>query len=83
MTAGTVNRLSEHGLDLVTISSHPHKADECTPYDGNTYSLSGNAAGYELLPEAPPFHAGCLHVLGPADANLDEFEAELARAAAA
>ena len=82
MTAGTMNRLTEHGLDLVTISSHDHKADECTPYDGNTYSLSGNAAGYELLPESPPFHAGCLHVLTPAAANLDAFEAELARAAA-
>lgn len=82
MTAGTVNRLLEHGLDLVTISSHSHAADECSPYDGQTFSLSGDDDRYPRLDRRPPFHPNCGHVLGPASANLDDYERELERAAA-
>lgn len=74
----TANRMTEHGLDLVTISSHPHAADECTPYDGETFSLDGSTPGYDVLDELPPFHPNCVHVVTPANANLDAYEAELA-----
>lgn len=76
-----VNRMTEHGLDLVTISSHPHAADECDAYDGQTFSLSGDTAGYEVLDTLPPFHPNCLHVVTPAEANLDDYERELGLAA--
>lgn len=78
----TVTRLEEVGLDLVTISSHPHKADECTPYDGQTFSLSGDHPDYDELEELPPFHPNCAHVVTPASVNLDELERELEQAAA-
>lgn len=78
VTVGTRNRLEEAGLDLVTISSHPHTADECTPYDGQTFSLSGNTPGYDVLDEEPPFHPNCLHVMAPAAADLDAWQAEVA-----
>lgn len=77
MTTGTGSRLREGGLDLVTISSHPHAADDCTPYDGRTFSLDGKADGYDVLDEEPPFHPNCVHVMTPAGVNLDEFEREL------
>lgn len=73
----TVNRLTEHGLDLVTISSHAHQADECTPYDGQTFSLDGTTPGYDELDQLPPFHPNCVHVVTPAAANLDDYIDEL------
>lgn len=76
-TAGTANRLRDHGLDLVTVSTHKHPADECTPFEGNTYSLTGDHPTYPALKVRPPFHPNCAHVLTPAEANLDEFEREL------
>lgn len=78
VTVATGNRLQEAGLDLVTISSHAHKSDECTPYDGKTFSLSGTHPTYPLLDRRPPFHGNCLHVMTPASVDLDEWEAELA-----
>lgn len=82
MTAATANRLVESGVELVTVSSHPHKADECSEYDGQTFSLTGASTEYPPLDVRPPFHPNCRHVIGPADADLDQFEAELERAAA-
>jgi hypothetical protein len=81
MTLGTTNRLEEHGVDLVTVSRHVHPADECSQYEGKTYSLTGATPGFERLPARPPFHPNCAHVLGPATADLDAFEEELARTA--
>lgn len=79
-TGATVGRLGEHGLDLATITAHPHLADECSPYDGRTFSLTGATSGYPVLRVRPPFHPNCRHVLGPANVDLDAFEAELERA---
>lgn len=78
VTVATKNRLVEGGRDLVTISSHSHPADECTPYDGQTFSLTGATPGYPILDEEPPFHPNCAHVMTPAGADLDAWEAELA-----
>lgn len=78
VSRGTVNRLAEAGQDLVEISSHAHKADECTPYDGQTFSLEGATPGYEVLDQLPPFHPNCLHVVTPAGADLEAWEQELA-----
>lgn len=73
----TVERLTERGLDLVTVTSHPHVPDECSPYDGQTFSLSGKSTAFPRLDKLPPFHPRCRHVLSPSGANLDEFEREL------
>lgn len=75
----TVERLNEHGVDLVGITSHPHQHDECSEFDGNTYSRTGATPGYPILERLPPFHPRCRHVLGPAGDGsiLDRFEREL------
>lgn len=77
---GTVNRMGEHGLDLVEVSSHANPCPICEEFDGNTYSLSGDSPGYDTLDELAPWHPGCIHVLTPAGADLGEFERELAGA---
>ncbi len=82
VSRGTVNRLAEAGQDLVEISSHAHTADECTPYDGQTFSLEGKTPGYDQLDQLPPFHPNCLHVVTPAAADLAAWEAEVADAIA-
>lgn len=78
VTAGTGNRLIESGRDLVDISSHAHAADECTPYDGGTFSLTGATPGYDVLDTPPPFHPNCAHVMTPSGVDMDEWEAEVA-----
>lgn len=82
VSRGTVNRLAEAGQDLVEISSHPHTADECTAYDGRTFSLEGKTPGYDQLDQLPPFHPNCLHVVTPAAADLAAWEAEVGNAIA-
>lgn len=81
MTAGTRGRMIETGQDLVTISDHQTDTDICKPFEGNTYSLTGATAGYELLPDQPPFHPRCLHVMTPAAENLDRLLRDLGVAA--
>lgn len=77
MTAGTVGRMADAGLDLVTISTHKHPShDACTPWAGRTGSLTGRTPGYEVI-ELPPYHPNCKHVAGPASQNLDDYEARL------
>lgn len=74
VSMGTANRLLEHGHDLVTISSHSHETDECTPYQGKTFSMTGATKGYPTLDRYPPFHPNCVHVLTPAAATFEAFE---------
>lgn len=73
----TVARLAEHGQELAAVTSHPHKADECSPYDGKTFALPGTDAAragrYPVLEVMPPFHPRCRHVLAPAAASFDEY----------
>lgn len=76
-TTATVNRLTEHGEDLISISSHRHPADVCTPYDGKTFSISGTSSRYRHLDQRPPFHPRCKHVAHPAAASFEEFERQL------
>ena len=70
---GTINRLQEHGHDLVRLSSHSRSCPKCTPWQGRTMSLSGNDPDYPSLGEAQSagvFHVGCLHVLSLAPEAL-------------
>ena len=83
VSRGTVDRLTESGQDLVSITSHPHKADACTPFDGKTFSLDGTTPGFPRLTQLPPFHPNCLHVLAPAGlSDLEAWERELGLAIA-
>lgn len=74
---GTATRLREAGDDLVTITEHADACTLCLDYEGQTYSLSGDTEGYDVLDQLPPFHPNCRHVLTPAAANFEAFETSL------
>lgn len=71
VTAGTRERMTQTGQDLVTISDHATETELCKEFEGKTYSLTGDTPGYDVLPDQPPFHPRCLHVMTPAAENLD------------
>lgn len=60
VTVATSSRLLENGRDLVTISSHAHKRDICTPFDGKTFSLTGTTRGYPRATKLPPYHPNAI-----------------------
>lgn len=66
VTLGTVNRTLELGHDLITISRHANSCPQCLPFEGRTYSITGQTEGYPRLEDAPPFHPRCRHVATPA-----------------
>jgi hypothetical protein len=77
---GTINRLEEKGHDLVRISTHSGSCPQCTPFEGETFSLSGIDEKYRPLEEARAaglFHPGCLHVISLAPEEKDRFIATL------
>lgn len=71
MTAGTEERMTETGDDLVEISDHATETEICKEFEGNVYSLTGKTPGYPILGPRPPFHPRCLHYMTPAGENLD------------
>lgn len=64
-SAGAVDNLAEYGVDTVRVSSHNTETAICQQYEGKVYSLSGNTSGLPVLPQLPPFHPNCLHVIYP------------------
>lgn len=70
MSTATKNRMLERGLDLIAIDRHPHQADACSPYDGKTFSLTGDTPGYPVINKLPPFHPQCKHTAFPARENF-------------
>lgn len=71
-TAGTVNRMGEFNLKLITISDHGTLTELCKEYEGKTFALPGEEVeGYETIDILPPFHPNCEHVVTAAAANLD------------
>jgi hypothetical protein len=88
---GTINRLQEHGHDLVRLSSHSGSCPKCTPWEGRTLSLSGADPEHPSVDTARGegvFHVGCLHVLSLAPEEKERFlgrlqgkEGEVARQA--
>ena len=39
------NMAEEYGNDLIEISDHGTESEICKPFEGNTYSISGNTPG--------------------------------------
>jgi len=72
MTQGTMNRLREHGLDLMMVDSHGAQ-DFCRYYEGMVVSISGTSPNYPPVSSLPGmvqgnhiiFHPNCRHVLTP------------------
>jgi len=64
-TDAVKNTCEQHENDLVQVSQHANPCDECAPYEGQIYSLSGSHPEYPLLTEEPPYHPNCEHDLSP------------------
>jgi hypothetical protein len=63
---GTQNAMLDRGFDLAAVNSVVGPCHICKPFDGKTYSLTGQTEGYERLVELPPFHPRCRHFILPA-----------------
>jgi len=51
------------GSDIVQVSDHNTTTPICQLFEGKVYSLTGDTPGYPVLPQRPPFHPNCKHVL--------------------
>lgn len=61
---GVKNVALQNGFDLVIISSHNSKHQECAVWENKVISLTGSTKGYTSLDEATGsglFHPGCQH----------------------
>lgn len=60
----------EFDNDLVEIPEHDNPCDECKPYQGQVYSISGNHPKYPPLPDGgPPWHPRCEDICNPTSEN--------------
>ncbi|MBE3109316.1 MAG: hypothetical protein IMZ46_02210 [Acidobacteria bacterium] len=64
-TAATLDLCREYENDLVEWSDHGTICDECKPFEGQIYSISGMDPDYPPLEETPPIHPNCEHGLLP------------------
>jgi len=58
---GVINRAAEFDTDIVQVSTHSGACKICVPFEGKTYSISGNSKTYDKLTQIPPFHPNCGH----------------------
>lgn len=56
---------SNHGTDLVEVSSHNTTTAICMPFEGKIYSTSGTDKRFPPLIDSPPYHPNCLHLIFP------------------
>lgn len=63
--AATLDLCREYENDLVEWSDHGTICDECKPFEGQIYSISGMDPDYPPLEETPPIHPNCEHGLLP------------------
>lgn len=74
---GHLNKLVEHGHDLVVISSSPEPCPLCEPYEGEILSISGESDKYDSLDDAIAnglYHGNCTHRAGAYIEGLTEIE---------
>jgi hypothetical protein len=64
LTEGTLAGMKRHGLDLVNVSqTNGSTSSACEPFNGKTFSLSGDNPEYPQLTQVPPFHQSCEHFI--------------------
>lgn len=64
-TKATLDTCWAYDNDLVQWSEHGGSCDDCEPFEGEIYSLSGTHPKYPALVEQPPLHPNCRHSLLP------------------
>lgn len=60
-SAATEATAREYDHDLIEIPAKGGSCEECIPFEGKVYSLSGDTPGYPVLEERPPYHPRCRH----------------------
>ena len=73
---GTINRIQERGHDLIIVSSHSGSCPKCSPYNGQTLSISGNDPDYPSLDSAKAngfAHPRCKHAVSLSPVAKDRF----------
>lgn len=68
---GTQNTIIGAGLDIVRINSVPNPCDQCKPYDGGTFSLTGSSKEFPFLDTTFPIHPSCQHYMTVAPQNFE------------
>jgi len=72
---GLANRMVENGYDLVQVSSHSSKHQECAVWEGKILSLTGQTKGYPTVADAEAaglFHPNCKHAINVITLGLAE-----------
>lgn len=64
-TKATKDLCAQFDNDLVEFSDHGTDCEECAPFEGQIYSLSGQDPEYPALEEEPPIHPNCKHSILP------------------
>ena len=81
MVQGTIQRLKEHGIELVQITAHACD-DFCVYYEGVVANIGAEPhPRYPFLSQiggGPPFHCNCLHTIVPFVSNLEDAAAHKA-----
>jgi len=79
-TQGVVSSTLAAGGDLVQVSIHNTLCEECAPYEGKVFSLSGKDEDFPPADELPPYHPNCEHTINATfregmdvDGTLDDF----------
>ncbi len=63
---GLANRMVENGYDLVQVTTHNSKHEECRVWEGRILSLTGKTPGYPTVASAEQqglFHPNCKHAI--------------------
>ncbi len=69
-TEATKELCDQFDNDLVEIPRHDNPCEDCAPYQGQVYSISGKHPDYPELPEGgPPWHPNCEDVMNPTSEN--------------
>ena len=72
---GLANRMVENGYDLVQVSNHSSKHQECAVWEGKILSLTGQTKGYSTVADAEAaglFHPNCKHAINVITLGLAE-----------
>lgn len=91
VTAGAVNRMSAHGVNLARVRTEGDACPICTPWAGRLVSLDGETTSFQgeavatlgAMPRGgPPLHPRCRCALSPFAARIETIRRELQEAGA-
>lgn len=64
--------LVENSFDVVEINSVDNPCEDCLPFNGKEFSLTGRTPDLPVLRNDPPFHGNCRHYMMPNRRTVEE-----------